>query len=114
LLANLAGTYVEMEVLRILVCTQISDDSTRAMLLLDLRRHRAHDVEYTMHQINAMSTQICEGWNVNLGNDDDVDSPMRSSVMKRKHVISLHDDLDRCSAAQSFIAIEIVRHMSLL
>jgi hypothetical protein len=31
--------------------------------------------------------------------------------MKREHVVSLHDNLNRCSAAQRLVAIEITGHL---
>ncbi|MEL1265003.1 hypothetical protein AAD027_11605 [Pseudoxanthomonas putridarboris] len=103
--------HMEVQVLRVLVGTKVGNDSTRSVLSLNLRRHNADRVQQSVHQLNAMPTQVCQRWNMDLGNDDYVDCPVGTGVMKRQHVVGFHYDLDRSPTAQCFIAIEVARHL---
>ena len=42
-----------------------------------------------------------------LGNDDDVDGPVRLRVVKGQHVLGFGNSLHGCSSRQHFIAVEV-------
>ncbi len=46
------------------------------------------------------------------GHNDDVDRPERACVVKGEYIIGLDDDLDLRSAADHFVAVEVICHAS--
>jgi hypothetical protein len=103
-----------MQMLGILVPTQIGDNPTSAVIAFDLCSHLTHYIQQTVHYLYAKATEIGQRGNVDFGNDNYVNAPMGARVMKRQHVVSLHDNLDRSSAAQCLIAIEVAGHVNAL
>jgi len=97
-------------VLRVLIGPEIRQNAARSVftryLVRDSADYRQHLVQQTLIRIS----KVDQRWNVRFRNDNDVDRPERSRVAKGEDLLRLKDHLDRGSAAESFLAVEVLAH----
>src|SRR5207245_9805486 len=99
---------MKVKVLRVLVPAKIRENLTSAVFAHDLVRdspdHRQHLVQKDFVGIS----EVDQGRNVSLRNDDDVDRPERTRVAEGGDFISPHYDLHGCPAADAFLALDLL------
>ena len=101
---------MKMQVLGVLVSTEIGANTAAAVLRFDLSSYLANDVEQPVNNGYVVTAKIRQRWDMSFRHHDDMNLPVGPRVVKRQHVVRLSHDLDGRSPAQGFVTIEVVRH----
>ena len=87
-----------VQVFRVLVPSQISQHTARAMLGKDVLRHFTNHFQHFKQQWTIRFFERDQRRDVTLRNDDDVHGPERARVVIREHVIGFANDFYRRAA----------------
>src|SRR5215470_9129912 len=107
---GVTAVHVEVQVLGILISTQIGEDAARPVLARDLAGDLTDNGEDFVQNDLVGTSEIDQRGDVPLRNDDDVHWPERPRVAKREHLVGLRDNVHRCPATERLIAIEVLAH----
>lgn len=110
LLAWRAAVHVEVKMLRVLVSTEVRQDSAPSVFSFYIRSNLSNDVHDVGQRLVGRVAEVGQGGDVALRDHDDVDRPERLGVVERQDVLGLDHDVDRSSSANGLVTVKVIAH----
>src|SRR5262249_52985725 len=107
-----AAVYMEVQMLRILIPTQVGQDPASSSLTFIPACAFHNTRQYFVQKGLVRTAEVDQRRDMPLWDNNDVHWPERARMTKGKHLIRLGNDLDRRPAVKCLVAIEIFAHRS--
>jgi hypothetical protein len=99
--------HVEVQMLGVLVSTQVGDDTASTLPFEHLSRHATHGIHQPEQRALRRVAEVDERRNMLLGNDHDVLFVRWSRVVKGQDIIGFEHHVDLVPTREDLIAIEV-------
>jgi hypothetical protein len=105
--------HVKVQVLGILIPTEVGQDPARSILARNLVCNSAYYRQHFVQENLVGSPEVNQRWYVPLWNDNDMHWPEWPCMPESKDFVRLRNDFDRRPATERFVAIEVLAHCAL-
>jgi hypothetical protein len=105
---RLTGRDVPMEMLRILIFSQICDYAPGPMLIYHAGSNLPNYLKQLEQQLAILITEREQRIDMMFGNYDNMNRVKGTRVVEGQHILGVHNSLDGSASAQDFVAVEVI------
>jgi hypothetical protein len=101
---------VPVEMLRVLILTEVCDHPARSMFIHDLSSDFSNNPDQFEQEVVVLFSESEQRSDMTFRNHYNMHRVERARMVEGKHIIRFKDLLNRREPTQNFVAVKIIRH----